>query len=124
MGTQEPKMADRRRQKQKRREDDNEKPTKEEYAVAKHLRFNLPTKQGKLVGMPVQYFVASKAVDMLMESKWGAEKCKDNALFTSRAGCCDYMDRLLQKGLFHRAAKVEKKKDKDRDKKPKKQPAK
>merc|ERR1712038_789385 len=95
-------MADRRRQKQRRGQEEPEKPTKEEYAVAKYLRFNLPTKQGKLVGMPVQYFVASKAVDMLMESKWGAEKCKDNALFTSRAGCCDYMDRLLQKGLFHR----------------------
>ena len=34
-----------------------EKPTKEEYAVAKFLRFNVPSREGKLVGMTVQYFI-------------------------------------------------------------------
>ena len=34
-----------------------EKPSKQEYAVAKHLRFNVPVKEGKLVGMTVQYFI-------------------------------------------------------------------
>ena len=33
-----------------------EKPTKEEYAVSKFLRFNVPVKEGKLMGMGVQYF--------------------------------------------------------------------
>ena len=32
-------------------------PSKEEKAVAKYLRFNLTSKEGKLVGMPVQYFI-------------------------------------------------------------------
>jgi len=94
--------------------DENEKPSREEYAVAKHLRFNLPTRQGKLVGITVQYFTATKAVDMLLESKWGVGKAKDKALFSTRAGCVDYMDGLLQKGMFHRAAKIVKK-DKDRE---------
>lgn len=36
-----------------------EKPTKEEYAVAKFLRFNVPSREGKLVGMTVQYFIGN-----------------------------------------------------------------
>lgn len=36
-----------------------ENPTKEEKAVAKYLRFNVATKEGKLVGMPVQYFIGN-----------------------------------------------------------------
>ena len=37
-------------------------------------------------------FVASKAVDALLDSKWGS-KTKADSLFTSRAGCVDYCDR-------------------------------
>ena len=37
--------------------EENETPTKEEYEVAKFLRFNIPAKQGKLMGMDVQYFL-------------------------------------------------------------------
>ena len=36
---------------------------------------------------------ASKAVDMLLESKWGAAKSKDQALFITRSGCADYLDK-------------------------------
>ncbi|XP_064641965.1 translocation protein SEC62-like [Lineus longissimus] len=90
---------------------DGEKPTDEEHAVAKHLRFNLAQKEAKLVGMTVKVFIASEAVDMLLESKWSSSKGKgDNILFTNRSSCTKYMDRLLQKGLFHRALRVEKKK--------------
>lgn len=109
-------MAERRKAKQKRKEEGLDKPTKEEYAVAKYLRFNLPPKEGKLVGMTVQYFVASKAVDMLMDSQWSTAKAKVDPLFTTRASCVDYMHNLLEKGLFHRAARVEKKKDRDKKK--------
>ena len=38
-------------------QDDTETPTKEEYEVAKFLRFNVPSKEGKLMGMAVQYFL-------------------------------------------------------------------
>lgn len=32
------------------------KPTKEEYAVARFLRFNVPTREGKLLSMEVHCF--------------------------------------------------------------------
>ena len=41
-----------------------EKPTKEEYAVAKFLRFNVPSREGKLVGMTVQYFLGKLSSKM------------------------------------------------------------
>lgn len=34
-----------------------EKPTAEEYAIAKDLRFSLPVKEGRLHGMDVKYFI-------------------------------------------------------------------
>lgn len=37
--------------------EDADTPTKEEYEVAKFLRFNIPSKEGKLMGMAVQYFL-------------------------------------------------------------------
>merc|ERR1711976_709696 len=110
-------VVEKRKPKQKRKQDEVEKPTKEEYAVAKFLRFNVPSKEGKLMGRTVQYFIASKAVDALMESKWSATKAKSDPLFTTRASCVLYCNSLLQKGLFHRAAKVDKRKDRDKKKK-------
>ncbi|XP_064611152.1 translocation protein SEC62-like [Liolophura sinensis] len=110
-------MAEKRK---RRRQDENaDPPTKEEYAVAKYLRFNCPLREGKLVGMSVQCFIASKAVDALLESKWGAGKSDSDLLFGNRHSCVSYCDKLLQKGLFHRAARVEKKKS-DKSKKKKK----
>jgi hypothetical protein len=38
-------------------QEEEEKPTKEEYAVGKFLRFKVPSKEGKLMGMTVQYFI-------------------------------------------------------------------
>ena len=42
-----------------------EKPTKEEYAVGKFLRFNIPIKEGKLMGMTVQYFKGKYLVEVI-----------------------------------------------------------
>ncbi|ESO91209.1 hypothetical protein LOTGIDRAFT_182505 [Lottia gigantea] len=111
-------MADRKRK--RKGEEEAVVPTKEEYAVAKFLRFNVPVREGKLVGMPVKCFIASKAVDALLESKWSASKAKKDPLFTTRKSCEGYCHNLLLKGLFHRAEKVERKKDRDKSKKKKK----
>jgi len=56
----------------------------------------------------VNYFVGSKAVDSLMESKWSSKKAskKNPPLFTDRQSCVDYMQQLLMKGLFFRAKKL------------------
>ncbi|RUS80292.1 hypothetical protein EGW08_011930 [Elysia chlorotica] len=102
-------MADKRKTKQKNVEE--EKPTKEEYAVAKFLRFNLPPREGKLHGMEVQCFFGNSAVDKLLESKWSASKNPKEPLFTNRVSCVAYLVRLLEKGLFHRAEKEKRKKD-------------
>uniref|UniRef100_I3KQQ4 Translocation protein SEC62 n=2 Tax=Oreochromis TaxID=8139 RepID=I3KQQ4_ORENI len=85
-------------------------PTKEEKAVAKYLRFNCPTKSTNMMGHRVDYFIASKAVDCLLDSKWAKAKKGEEALFTTRESAVDYCNRLLKKQFFHRALKVMKKK--------------
>uniref|UniRef100_G3PXU4 Translocation protein SEC62 n=1 Tax=Gasterosteus aculeatus aculeatus TaxID=481459 RepID=G3PXU4_GASAC len=86
-------------------------PTKEEKAVAKYLRFNCPTKSTNMVGHRVDYFIASKAVDCLLDSKWAKAKKGEEAVFTTRESVVDYCNRLLKKQFFHRALKVMKKKN-------------
>ncbi|XP_076086180.1 translocation protein SEC62-like isoform X1 [Mytilus galloprovincialis] len=103
-------------------ENGEEKCTKEEYAVAKHLRFNIPIKEAKFVAMgeEVKCFIAKDAVDALMDSKW-AKKSDGEIQISDRKSCVNLMNTFLQKGLFHRAIKVERKKDKsDKAKKKKK----
>ncbi|KAL3988713.1 hypothetical protein ACER0C_013031 [Sarotherodon galilaeus] len=105
-------MAERRRH--KKRIQEVSEPTKEEKAVAKYLRFNCPTKSTNMMGHRVDYFIASKAVDCLLDSKWAKAKKGEEALFTTRESAVDYCNRLLKKQFFHRALKVMKKKtDKD-----------
>ncbi|KAI1882758.1 hypothetical protein AGOR_G00238230 [Albula goreensis] len=101
-------MAERRRH--KKRIQEVGEPTKEEKAVAKYLRFNCPTKSTNMMGHRVDYFVASKAVDSLLDSKWAKAKKGEEALFTTRESVVDYCNRLLKKQFFHRALKVMKKK--------------
>ena len=95
-----------------------DQPTKEELAVAKHLRFNVPCREGKLNGsFPVKCFVgkikitsqpsqpemriifsaflASKAIDCMLDSKWATNKGKTDALFTTRASCVDYCNQCV-----------------------------
>uniref|UniRef100_A0A673ACM5 Translocation protein SEC62 n=1 Tax=Sphaeramia orbicularis TaxID=375764 RepID=A0A673ACM5_9TELE len=91
------------------------------------LRFNCPTKSTNMMGHRVDYFIASKAVDCLLDSKWAKAKKGEEALFTTRESVVDYCNRLLKKQFFHRALKVmkkklekdtkkEKEKDKDKEK--------
>ncbi|XP_004555410.1 translocation protein SEC62 [Maylandia zebra] len=101
-------MAERRRH--KKRIQEVSEPTKEEKAVAKYLRFNCPTKSTNMMGHRVDYFIASKAVDCLLDSKWAKAKKGEEALFTTRESAVDYCNRLLKKQFFHRALKVMKKK--------------
>ncbi|XP_061423915.1 translocation protein SEC62 isoform X1 [Lethenteron reissneri] len=99
-------MAERRKQrKQQASGEDN----KEETAVAKYLRFNCPTKSTNMMGHSVDYFVASKAVETLLESNWATGKKGTEILFTTRESVVAYCNRLLQKQYFHRALKVIKK---------------
>ncbi|KAL6104008.1 sec62 [Pungitius sinensis] len=102
-------MAERRRH--KKRTQEVSEPTKEEKAVAKYLRFNCPTKSTNMVGHRVDYFIASKAVDCLLDSKWAKAKKGEEAVFTTRESVVDYCNRLLKKQFFHRALKVMKKKN-------------
>lgn len=116
-------MADRRKNRRRNeKSEDGNKCTKEEYAVAKHLRFNVPVKNSKFVAMgeEVKAFFAKDAVDALLESKWAKDTSGDIQI-TDRKSCVNLMNIFLQKGLFHRAVKVERKKDKsDKAKKKKK----
>lgn len=100
-------MADKR--KTKKRKDDfgeppeSEKPTSEEYAVAKWLKANVPTKKTKFLNHHVEYFTGTKAVDALLTSKWATGK---NPAFTTRIEVTHYLHRMLLHKLFHRAKKV------------------
>lgn len=101
--------------------------TKEETQMAKFLRLKCQSKQGNLNGMKIDYFVGSKLVDCLMESKWGpnystAKKpttttttetntntkniVNKDAVLGSRAACVALMQRLHNKQLFYRAFKI------------------
>lgn len=97
-------MAERRRH--KKRIQEVGEPTKDEKAIAKYLRFNCPSKSTNMMGHRVDYFVASKAVDRLMDSKWAKAKKGEEALFTNRESIVDFCNKLLKKQFFHRALKV------------------
>ncbi|XP_073435004.1 translocation protein SEC62 [Dendrobates tinctorius] len=97
-------MAERRRQ--KKRIQEVGEPTKDEKAIAKYLRFNCPSKSTNMMGHRVDYFVASKAVDCLLDSKWAKAKKGEEALFTNRESVVDFCNKLLKKQFFHRALKV------------------
>ncbi|XP_013790986.1 translocation protein SEC62-like [Limulus polyphemus] len=116
-------MAERRRWKKKKEVTSDlkdEKPDKVEYAIAKYLRQELPVKKTSLLSHKVEYFIASKAVDCLLDSPWSTGKDKTEILFTTRDSVADYMDMMLRHKFFHRARKIfiqkegkKKKKEKD-----------
>lgn len=96
------------------------KPTKVEYAIAKYLRDKLPAKKTTLLSHKVEYFIASKAIDCLMDSPWAKNKRKSEANFTTRESIVEFMDNMLRHKFFHRAKKIvvqkdNKKKKKDKD---------
>ncbi|KAJ8731574.1 hypothetical protein PYW07_004738 [Mythimna separata] len=100
-------MADKRKTKKRKEEfgdvPESEKATSEEYAVAKWLKANVPTKKTKFLNHHVEYFSGTKAVDALLTSKWATGK---NPIFTTRHEVTDYLHTMLLHKLFHRAKKV------------------
>lgn len=117
MTTNESSKMSRKSRKQQQMSDENEVPelTKEEKQIAQYLRLNCPTKQGNLSGVKVDFFISSKLVDCLMESKWGPgtlepkQPVPENAkqpLLETRQSCIKYIQRLMLKQLFFRVVKV------------------
>lgn len=102
-----------------------DKPSKEEYAVAKWIRSNVPSKKTKFDRTHnVEYFTGSRAIDALLEnSPW-------STVFENREQVSQFLDLMLRHKFFHRAKKVViseeelnkmrgiKKKTKDETKKP------
>ncbi|XP_031616897.1 translocation protein SEC62 isoform X2 [Contarinia nasturtii] len=80
-----------------------EKPSKDEYSVAKWIKKNVPTKKTKFLNHHVEYFTATKALDALMASKFAQG---DQCLFPTREIAIDFLDAMLTHKFFHRAKKV------------------
>lgn len=80
--------------------------TKFDYAVANHLRNNLPIKEAMFGGITrVNYFIGDKAVDLLMESKW-AKADSDDVKFKTRKDAAMFLNELLMKRFYHRSKKI------------------
>lgn len=78
-----------------------DKPTKGEYAVAKWIRDNVPSKKTKFLSHNVEYFTGSRAVGALLEnSPW------NKSLFETREQVVDFLDIMLRHKFFHRAKKI------------------
>jgi len=97
-----------------RKKDDRMTPkdpmSKDQKAIAKWLRRNVPTKKTKFMhSHVVEYFTGSNAVDMLLEnSPWAKKNVKDpetQLYFEIRDHCVDFLDDLLKHKMFHRAKK-------------------
>ncbi|XP_012258966.2 translocation protein SEC62 [Athalia rosae] len=101
-------MAERRKNRKRKDEIPNpeneeapEKPSKEEYAVAKWIRNNVPSKKTKFLNHNVQYFTGTRAVDALLEkSPW------NKTMFESREQITSFLDVMLRHKFFHRAKKI------------------
>lgn len=78
-----------------------DKPAKDEYAVAKWIRDNVPSKKTKFLSHNVEYFTGSRAVGALLESSpW------NKTLFETREQATDFLDVMLRHKFFHRAKKI------------------
>lgn len=84
--------------------EDVEKPSKEEYTVAKWIRKNVPIKKTKLFNHNVEYFTGKRAVDALLNSPFATSG--EKALFVTREEIVDYLHTMLVHKFFHRAKKV------------------
>nr|ACO12982.1 Translocation protein SEC62 [Lepeophtheirus salmonis] len=84
--------------------------SKEEKAVVRWLRKNVPIKKTKFLNTHiVEYFIGSKAVDALInDSPWSVEKAKESSslIFNTREDAINLMDELLKHKMFHRAKKI------------------
>ena len=115
-----------------RKKDDRMTPkdpmSKDQKAIAKWLRRNVPTKKTKFMhSHVVEYFTGSNAVDMLLEdSPWAKKNVKNpetQLFFEFRDHCVDYLDDLLKHKMFHRAKKIPVDSDMLKNKKKKKENA-
>ncbi|CAG0885865.1 unnamed protein product [Cyprideis torosa] len=108
---------ERKKGKKKGKQDDSEppphlagdKPSKEMYKIAGYLRKNVPTKKTKFLHHTVDYFIASAAVDAILESPWGSDKGAEKnvlPLLQTREAAEEYLQRMLELKFFHRARKV------------------
>jgi len=99
-------MVVERRKNKKGRKDEGplvtDKPSKEEYAVAKWIRNNVPSKKTKFDrNHIVEYFTGTRAVDALLEkSPW------NKTIFESRQHVVDFLENMLRHKFFHRAKKI------------------
>jgi len=77
--------------------------TKDDLKIVDFLKSKTPTKRTKFLHQQVDYFYANKAVDVLLDSQWATG---EEALFTDRPSCVDFLNRLLEHKFFHRAKKI------------------
>lgn len=95
------------------------KLTPDEEAVAKALLWEMPRREGKLAGMTVRIFFANEAMDFLMKSRFTAsaqanqakakqQKEQKEPVIKDEKSAVQLMTVLLFKGLFQRAAKIQK----------------
>jgi len=90
--------------------------SKQQKEVLDWMRVNIPTKKTKFLhSHKVDYFIGSKAIDLLMSetSPWKPLKGKDTLeedggrlIFDTREKCVEYLDTLLRHKMFHRARKI------------------
>lgn len=74
-------------------------------AVANYMINNLPNKEAMFLGIKrVNYFIGSKAIDLLMESKWANEG--EGSIFKTRHDVKMFLHDLLIKKFYHRAKKI------------------
>lgn len=97
-------------------QNDENKGQKLEFEIAKYLRSKLQAKRTTLLAHKVDYFIASKSIDCLLDSKWAVKgKNNEEPLFTTRESVVAFMQKMLTHQLFHRAkAIIVSKKDKKR----------
>ncbi|XP_056641475.1 translocation protein SEC62 [Diorhabda sublineata] len=84
-------------------EDLDDKPTKEEFTVAKWIRKNVQIKRTKFANHNVEYFTGARAVDALLTSPFAT---REDPLFKTRENISDYLHVMLTHKFFHRARKV------------------
>ncbi|UJR28732.1 hypothetical protein I4U23_009961 [Adineta vaga] len=111
-------MSDNRKKSRRRRSTDEiPELTPIEKSIAKHLRFQCPTKKGMLMGMQVVYFNGTKAVECLTESKWSSistkaltgdskTDSKHPVCFSSKHDAVQMLRKFLDTELFRRVVKV------------------
>lgn len=98
-------MTEKRRGGRRKSDEESQKLTKEEDAIAQFVRFNCPTKMTMFEGNEVYYFLGSKAVDTLYDSKKYGHNAK-TVKFANRAAAVTFLRTMQEKGLFFRARKL------------------